>query len=196
MQNEPVWLVTKWSLADRQTGDAPSGQRRDGFSTHRIVFWGVGERPWEAAEMKYASWQMSLLYVLAGRSFTRQGQNNRRLVCLSEFSPLNWSFAYWNERLWNSDTLPAHPPPLPPLSPFRSSRSVCVQPTHSLPIIASSSSLGSGPSAFQQWSLKPITHLLREDGPRHQGEIPLCLGVAASCLRRNVTRVFFCSADH
>lgn len=82
-----------------------------------------------------------------GMLVTCQGQNNHRLVSLSQFSPLNWSFAYWNERLWNS------PPPPPryfrtPSHLLRSSGSVCVQPTHSLPIIASSSGLGAGPGSF------------------------------------------------
>lgn len=82
-----------------------------------------------------------------GTLVKRQGQNNCRLLCLSQFSPLNWSFAYWNERLWNSDTTPTP----------RLSCSVCVQPTHSLYNCLQQQSW-----LFQQWSLKPITHLLCE----------------------------------
>lgn len=178
-QAEPVWL-------DPRTADAPAGQRRSGFSTHGRVFWLSCQTLRGRTSLRGSRDEICLLtdepgLCACGTLVTRQGQNNRRLVCLSQFSPLNCSFAYWNERLWNSDT-----PPLVPLG-------VCVQPTHSLPVIASSSSR-LGTELFQQWSLKPITHLLREDSPRHEGEIPLCLGVTASCLCWNVARVF-CSVD-
>lgn len=149
----------------------------------------LGKQPWQLAEMRYGFWQLCLLYAPRGRSspvrakITIAFTVGRVFIFFHTFpfffcaGLLKW-IVFPSAPAHKADAIPSRLLILSVYPPGVCCGAAAV-------VIAFRTSLGSGPRIFQLWSLKPITHLLREDTHKPtwmKAFCATCLGFSTSCL--------------
>lgn len=155
-----------------------------------LLLGSLGKQPWQLAEMRYGFWQLCLFCAPRGRSSPVRAKITIALSVRRVFIYLFFSchFFFWLD-YWNELCFPSAPAHKADAIPSRLLiLSACppgVCRGAAAVVIAFRTSLGSGPRIFQLWSLKPITHLLREDTHKPtwmKAFCATCLGFSTSCL--------------